>query len=134
MTMDVVDGTGYRLELDYEAPLLRASVSGGHDTGLAVSREYWLRILDHARARGASQLLVLDGMQGEVMGDEDLQRFFDAIEGRVHAGLRMAYVEGRADQIPRIEYAELLARERGYTVRIFNNETDALVWLRHGMR
>jgi hypothetical protein len=46
----------------------------------------------------------------------------------------MAYVEGRADQIPRIEYAELLARERGYTVRIFNNETDALVWLRHGMR
>ena len=46
MTMDVVDGTGYRLELDYEAPLLRASVSGGHDTGLAVSREYWLRILD----------------------------------------------------------------------------------------
>ena len=81
MTMDVVDGTGYRLELDYEAPLLRASVSGGHDTGLAVSREYWLRILDHARACGASQLLVLDGMQGEVMGDEDLQRFFDAIEG-----------------------------------------------------
>ena len=143
MTMDVVDGTGYRLELDYEAPLLRASVSGGHDTGLAVSREYWLRILDHARACGASQLLVLDGMQGEVMGDEDLQRFFagsmrrnavTAIEGRVHAGLRMAYVEGRADQIPRIEYAELLARERGYTVRIFNNETDALVWLRHGMR
>ena len=134
MTMDVVDGTGYRLELDYEAPLLRASVSGGHDTGLAVSREYWLRILDHARACGASQLLVLDGMQGEVMGVEDLQRFFDAIEGRVHAGLRMAYVEGRADQIPRIEYAELLARERGYTVRIFNNETDALVWLRHGMR
>lgn len=134
MTMDVVDGTGYRLELDYEAPLLRASVSGGHDTGLAVSREYWLRILDHARACGASQLLVLDGMQGEVMGDEDLQRFFDAIEGRVHAGLRMAYVEGRADQIPRIEHAELLARERGYTVRIFNNETDALVWLRHGMR
>ena len=62
MTMDVVDGTGYRLELDYEAPLLRASVSGGHDTGLAVSREYWLRILDHARACGASQLLVLDGM------------------------------------------------------------------------
>ena len=48
--------------------------------------------------------------------------------------LVMAYVEGRADQIPRIEYAELLARERGYTVRIFNNETDALVWLRHGMR
>lgn len=134
MTMDVVDGTGYRLELDYEAPLLRASVSGGHDTGLAVSREYWLRILDHARACGASQLLVLDGMQGEVMGDEDLQRFFDAIEGRVHAGLRMAYVEGRADQIPRIEHAELLARERGYTARIFNNETDALVWLRHGMR
>lgn len=134
MTVVVVQAVGYRLELEYQAPLLRATVTGGHDTGLAVSREYWLRILQEVRDRGASQLLVLDGMQGEVMGDDDLRRFFDAVEGKGLDRVRLAYVEGRADQIPRMEYAELMARERGYDVRIFNNQNDAVVWLRHGMR
>jgi hypothetical protein len=134
MNRQVVEAVGYRLELDYEAPLLRARVVGGHDTGLAVSSGYWLRILEEVRLHGASELLVLDGMQGEVMGDDDLRRFFDAIAGKGLEGVRLAYVEGRADQIPRMEYAELMARERGYDVRIFNNETDARVWLRHGVR
>jgi len=131
---DRVEAVGFRLELDYEAPLLRARVIGGHDTSLEVTRAYWLRILDEVRRHGASELLVLDGMQGEVMGDEDLRRFFDDIAGKGLESVRLAYVEGRADQIPRMEYAELMARERGYDVRIFNSETDALVWLRHGMR
>ena len=132
--MEVVQGTGFRLELDYEAPLLRARISGGHDTSLAVSSRYWLRILQEVRDRGASQLLVLDGMQGEVMDNEDLRRFFDVIAGKGLDAVRLAYVEGRADQIPRMEYAELMARERGCEARIFNNETDAAVWLRHGER
>lgn len=132
--MDVVEAAGYRLELEYEAPLLRARVIGGHDTSLAVSREYWLRILQDVRAKGASQLLVLDGMQGEVMGDEDLRRLFDAIAGQGLEGVRVAYVEGRADQIPHVERAELMARELGYDARVFNDQNDAMVWLRHGMR
>ena len=134
MSIEVIQVAGYRLELEYEAPLLRARVTGGLDTSLSVSREYWLRILQEVRVCGASQLLVLDGMQGEVMDDEDLRRFFDAIEGKGLDQVRLAYVEGRADQIPRVEYAELLARERGYEARIFNNENDAVVWLRHGER
>ena len=132
--MDVVVAAGYRLQLEYEAPLLRARVIGGHDTGLAVSREYWLRILQEVRACGASQLLVVDAMQGEVLGDDDLRRFFDALVGQGLEGVRLAYVEGRADQIPRVEHAELMARELGYDVRVFNNHDDAVVWLRHGMR
>jgi hypothetical protein len=134
LTVDVVEAAGYRLELEYETPLLRARVIGGHDTSLAVSCEYWLRILRDVRARGASQLLVLDAMQGEVLGDDDLHRFFEAIEGKGLEGVRLAYVEGRADQIPRVERAELMARDLGYDVRIFNSESDASVWLRHGLR
>jgi hypothetical protein len=132
--VEFIEASGYRLELDYEAPLLRARVTGGHDTGLSVTCEYWLRILQEVRDRGASQLLVLDRMQGEVMQDDDLRRFFDTLAGKGMEGVRLAYVEGRADQIPRIEYAELMARERGYDVRIFNSESDASVWLRHGVR
>ena len=132
--MDVVEAAAYRLELEYEAPLLRARVIGGDDTSLAVSLDYWLRILQEVRACGASQLLVLDAMQGEVLGDEDLRCFFETLVGRGLEGVRLAYVEGRADQIPQVERAELMARDLGYDVLIFNSESDASVWLRHGVR
>ncbi|RZA17447.1 MAG: hypothetical protein EOP93_13295 [Lysobacteraceae bacterium] len=133
MTDKVIEAAGYRLEFEYEAPLLRVRVIGGNDTSLAVSSEYWLLIADEVRANGARQLLVLDAMAGEVMAPEDLERFFDAISGRGLEQVRLAYVEGRADQIPRVEFAELIARERGYNIRMFNSETDAVVWLRHGL-
>ena len=123
---------GYALESRFEPPLLQVTVTGGEETGLPVSLAYWLRIGALVRQTGASQLLVLDRMQGEVMTNEQLARFFDQIEGIGLERARIAYVEGRIDQIPRIEYVELLALERGYNIRMFANETDARVWLRHG--
>ena len=130
----VVQSEGYRLEFEQQGVRLRVRVIGGNDTGLAVSSEYWLLIADEVRARAARELLVLDAMAGEVMTPEDLERFFDAISGRGLEQVRLAYVEGRADQFARVEYAELMARERGYDIRMFNSEADAEIWLRHGMR
>ncbi|QIL20462.1 hypothetical protein [Thermomonas sp. HDW16] len=133
MTAKVVDASDYRLEFHYEAPRLTARIVGGRDTGLAVSSAYWLRIAEELRAAGASELLVIDGLQGEVMTNADLERFFALIDGSGLDRARIAYVEARMDQMPRIEFAELMARERGYTIRMFGNETDAAIWLRHGM-
>ena len=134
MTRMFVEGAGYRLEFQHEAPRLRVHIIGGSDTRLAITGEYWLKIAAEARARGAGELLVVDAMQGEVMTDAELEGFFRLIEGHGLEHVRIAYVEGRADQISRIEIAELMARERGYDFRAFNSETDAVVWLRHGMR
>jgi hypothetical protein len=133
MTTKVVEDPSYRLEFQFEAPRLSARIAGGRDTGLAVSSAYWLRIAEEVRATGADELLVIDGLQGEVMCDADLERFFVLLQGSGLEHARIAYVEARMDQMPRIEYAELMARERGYTIRMFSNETDAVIWLRHGM-
>lgn len=122
----------YTFESTFEPPLLQVTVTGGEDTGLPVSLDYWLRIAALVRQTGARHLLVLDHMQGEVMTNEQLVRFFDGIEGTGLEHVRIAYVEGRLDQIPRIEYAGLMALERGYQIRMFANDTDARVWLRHG--
>ena len=127
-----VAGEGYVLTMDYQPPLLHARVVGGEDTRLPVTFGYWMRIAEELRATGATQLLVVDDMRGEVMTDDELARFFEGIRGQGLEQARVAYVEGRADQIPRIEFVELMALERGYQVRMFGNETDALVWLRHG--
>ena len=121
-----------RLEFDCQPPLLRATAIGGEDTRLEVTFGYWMRIAAEVRTTGARQLLFIDQMQGEVMTDADLQCFFQGIRGQGLEGVRIAYVEGRVDQMQRIEHVEQMALERGYEIRIFGNETDAVVWLRHG--
>lgn len=132
MTTQRVTTPGYTLVLESSPPLLRVTVSGGEDTSFPVTADYWLRIAAEVRATGARQLLFIDDMQGEVMTDADLQRFFDSIHGTGLEQARIAYVESRMDQIQRIEIVEQMALERGYHVRIFTHEPDALVWLRHG--
>ncbi|WP_256645185.1 hypothetical protein [Thermomonas paludicola] len=134
MIQPALVGNGYRLEFDFQPPLLTVRLLGAvaAEANLAVTREYWLRIAERARECGAGQLLVLDELPGEVMGDADLARFFDEISGMGLERVQIAYVEGRLDQIPRIEYVEQLALERGYRARVFGNESDALLWLRYG--
>ena len=132
MTVNRITTPGYTLVLESSPPLLRVTVSGGEDTSFPITADYWLRIAAEVRATAARQLLFIDDMQGEVMTDADLQRFFDSIHGTGLEQARIAYVESRMDQIQRIEIVEQMALERGYHVRIFTHEPDALVWLRHG--
>lgn len=132
MTVEALAGDGYRLEFDEQPPLLTVRLLGDAETTLERTREYWLRISERANACGAGQLLVLDALPGEVMSDEDLLRFFDSVGTLGLEHVRIAYVEGRIDQVSRIEYVELLALERGYRIRMFGNESEARLWLRYG--
>ncbi len=134
MTVQTLSGDGYRLEFDYQPPLLTVRLLGevAAEANLEATREYWLHIVDKVSACGASALLVLDTLPGEVMNDADLLRFFDSVGGLGLERIRVAYVEGRLDQVPRIEYVEQLALERGFQVRMFANEPEARLWLRYG--
>ena len=127
-------GEGVHLGFEYQAPLLTVRLEGevSPQAILEVTRTYWMRMAEEVAVRRASQLLVLDMLPGEVMSNEDLVRFFDGVAGLGMETVRIAYVEGRLDQVARIEYAELLALERGYRIRMFANEPDARLWLRHG--
>ncbi len=128
------DGDRYRLEFDFQPPLLTVHLRGAvsPEANLAVTTEYWQQIARAVREVGAEQLLVLDELPGEVMSDSELLRFFDGVAGLGMQAVQIAYVEGRADQVARIEYAQLLALERGYRVRMFGNEPEARLWLRYG--
>ena len=46
--------------------------------------------------------------------------------------VRIAYVEAHAGHIAEVEFGEILAREQGFDARVFGNEADARIWLRHG--
>lgn len=130
---EVLTGQGYRLEMALEGRLLTVHLRGdAQETTLVRTYEYWARIAAAVRESGAGQLLVLDALPGEVMSDADLEQFFDRIAGLGFEDVQVAYVEGRVDQIARIEHVEQLALERGYRIRTFANEPNARLWLRYG--
>lgn len=134
MTTETLSGGSYRLEFDYQPPLLTVRLLGevAAEKNLETTREYWRHIAEKVRACGAARLLVLDTLPGEVMSDADLAIFFSGVAGLGLERVRIAYVEARTDQMPRIEYVEQLALERGYRIRMFANEPEARLWLRYG--
>lgn len=121
----------FEVTFELSGTRLRAEISGVHDTW-QVMLSRWMDIADEVRRRRPRQLLVVDRMAGNAMAPDDLQRFIGALVGQGLEGVRIAYVEAHDERIPLAESVEILARERGYAVRIFGSEAAASVWLTYG--
>ncbi len=114
-----------------DGEVLRAHVTGVNgrlDTTLAC----WEALAAEVRRQRPRALLVVDDMEGEPPPPEQLVQFVRAMVGQGFEGVRVAYVERHAQQIPEVEYAEIVARDLGFDARVFGNEDAAAVWLRHG--
>ncbi len=125
----VIDGPGFKVRYANEQGYLRAHVYDGIDSR-QVSVAMWTMLADECRVRGATRLLLLEELQGSV----DRGEIEETIEAMDHAGLaafRIAFVE-LLDDIEGNEYGEILCRERGIIVRVFNDEDSARRWLLYG--
>lgn len=111
----------YDLRFAWQPPLLRATVAGD-DSSPQTTLEYWRQIAGEVRGRGAELLLFLDRITGPVMTEPQLSSFFAHIAGEGLEEIRIGYVEHSLEQMQNIELAELMARERGYRVRMFAHE------------
>ncbi len=121
----------FRISFRRESGHLRASVSG-YGGSLETTVAYWNAIGDEVRDARPVSVLVVDQMEGGVMPAGQVPHFIEAMAGRGFEGLRVAYVEAHLDHLAHAEVAEILACEKGFNVRVFANEMDAAVWLRHG--
>ena len=121
----------FRIEYQREGELLRARVTGVNGS-LETTLDYWMALAGEVRRLAPAALLVVDDMEGEPPPPEQLELFVHAMVGMGFEGIRVAYVEAHAEQIPAVEFGEILAREQGFDARVFGNEGDARIWLRHG--
>jgi hypothetical protein len=112
---------------------LRAHVVGVNGN-LLVTLAYWQQLAGEVARRGTTHLLVVDDMDGEPPPPDDLLRFITSMQGGPLQHVRIAYVEAHVEQMPKIEAAELVAREHGFEVKTFSDEAPARVWLRYGER
>ena len=123
----------FRIDYRREPEWLRAHVTGVNGR-LETTLDYWTALAEEVRRQRPPALLVVDDMEGEPPPPEQLEVFVHAMVGMGFEGIRVAYVEGHASQIAQVEVGEILARERGFDVRVFGDERAARLWLRHGMR
>jgi hypothetical protein len=121
----------FRIEYSRDGEVLRAHVTGVNGT-LETTLAYWQALAAEVRRQPPRALLVVDDMEGDPPPPEQLAVFVQAMVGQGFEGVRVAYVERHAQQIPEVEYAEIMARDLGFDARVFGNEDAAAVWLRHG--
>ena len=122
----------FRIDYRRHGSLLRAHVTGVNGT-LATTVAYWMALAEEVRRDPPRALLVVDDMEGDPPPPEQIAEFVQAMVGQGFENVRVAYVEAHSQQIPEVEFGEILAREQGFDARVFGNETDATMWLRHGM-
>ena len=124
--------SSFNIDYHRNGSLLRAHVTGVNGT-LETTLAYWMSLAEEVRRERPRSLLVVDDMEGDPPPPEQLAEFVQAMVGLGFEGVRVAYVEAHDQQIPLVEHGEILAREQGFDARVFSNETDAALWLRHGM-
>ncbi len=78
-------------------------------------------------------LLVLDETVSIMPTDAEYQELAGHMQGSGFDQVRTAYVDVRGESLARIELGELIAREQGYQLRVFDNEKLARIWLRYGV-
>src|SRR5688500_18881542 len=122
----------FRVDFQSQPGALRAHVTGVKGS-IDITLAYWRAIAEEVRRLHPRTLLVVDELQGEALQAEFMPAFIAAMGGLGFEGVRIAFVETQGKQIPLVESAEILARERGFEVRVFASETDASLWLRYGV-
>ena len=125
----VVNGPGFKVCYEDEPSYLRAYVFDGTDS-VEVSIAMWRMLAAEGAAVGATRMLILEDLVSTV-GLEDLGTVIDGIEAAGMGRFRSAFVELR-DDIQGSELGEIMLQERGITIRIFSNETEARHWLLYG--
>ncbi len=127
----IVNGSSFQIEFRRDGNRLRASVTGVTGS-LEVSREYWALIARETMSAGVPMLLVIDSTVGGSLTLDELEQFIHHLSGLGLEKVRTAYVGVDTARSWQNETTEILARERGFVARVFEIESEASLWLRHG--
>ena len=91
---------------------------------------YWTQILAEVLEKKPPGLLLIDETTGGPLFTFQWQALVEAMRGKGFEQVRIAHVRPRGLQ--QIEHCEIFAREAGIEARVFTDETQADLWLRHG--
>ena len=110
---------------------LEASVDGRIDDAASLLAMFEA-LMAEVRRSGADRVLVIDHTQGVVPAEAGLRQLAAALGGLGFGAIRLTYVDARGTAVSRMELGEIIGREHGYDVRVFDNPARARIWLHYG--
>lgn len=124
-------GGGFDISFRQDAACIIADVGGWIDSAGALI-DLFLRSAGELYEANCRKLLVLDRTHGVVPAEADIRHLLATIVGSGLESTRVAYVDVRGTAVGRLEAVEILAREHGFTCRVFDNPQRARIWLDYG--
>ncbi|HWT16722.1 MAG TPA: hypothetical protein VN581_13165 [Patescibacteria group bacterium] len=109
---------------------VRVDVSGPSTYANTVT--YWQAIVAEVKARHPRNVLLVDRSVGDALSADEWQSLVAMLRGSGLERVRIAHV--KPDGLEQLEYCELYALEAGFSARVFYDEAQADLWLRHGER
>jgi hypothetical protein len=110
---------------------LRVEVSGewtpGHELEDAV--DVWTQVADCCRKSGLTRILSVWDVPGRLPPLVAYELVGARASGAWDRRFRLALVQLREERFKDSQFVETLAVNRGYNVRVFDNEPDARSWL-----
>ena len=121
----------YRLEFKTEGELLWVELFGERPKQnlTEASKEAWVEISRVAREKGKKKLLVVSHATGDYPTLNAYQINTSLAECGVQKGWQIAFVCLDKASFEMIKFAETVAVNRGFSVGIFANESEARSWL-----
>jgi hypothetical protein len=109
---------------------IRVEVTG--EATYANTVAYWHTIITEIRARQPKAVLLIDKMRGTPLSAEQWHALVEILRGQGLESTSVAHVKPFGLQL--VEHCEIFAREAGLDARVFEDESRADLWLRHGER
>lgn len=114
-----------------EAGCVEARVTGLIDSPEAAVMMF-MQIAARLQGSDASRVLVLDEADGSVPTADEFAGIVHRIRDSGLERARVAYVDVPGSAVARMEVGEVIARERGFAVKVFDHEALARIWLSYG--
>ncbi len=122
------DKPDYEIRFEDREGYLYAYVSGEEDS-LAVSLDYWERVITECEKRVVRALLLEEDFPNQSSAI-DMYTVTRAIASMAPGSLRIAFIDRESDHAELNAFGETVAVNRGLHGRIFRDVADAEAWLR----
>jgi hypothetical protein len=121
----------YRLSFQVEAELLRVEVWGDRGEGdlVADARGVWTSVATVCGERDLSRILLISHATGDYPIGNGYRINSTLQECGVQRSWRVAFVNLDRRSFRDVKFGETVARNRGFSVKVFSNEDEARAWL-----
>ena len=123
----------YELKIETEGDILSVELFGERPPKEQLnqaSREAWCEISRQARDRGCSKLLIMSHARGDYPTTNAYEINSTLEACGVQRDWRIAFINTDAKSYTDIKFAETVAVNRRFNVRVFQNVDDARTWLK----